>query len=64
MKWNVSSRCPACGNEVKWNLNGLAIPETHVPGLEHDGEPMRLIFYHPECAPDFVKAYHEWLARN
>jgi hypothetical protein len=62
LAWTTTDNCPACGRYAKLGDTGtLAIPETRVPGLWDDGNPMRILVFHGVCAPDYVLDYHKWL---
>ncbi len=60
----VRDTCPICDLPIRLNSDkgALLIPETHIPGF-YLGKSSRLIGFHPECAPDYVLKYHEWLAK-
>ena len=62
-----NDRCPVCNLAVNVysDKGSIGIPETHVPGLEHDGDCTRIVLFHPACAPPYVKEYHSRvLGRN
>jgi len=57
----IGELCPVCQCRVRV---GIALPETHVPGLEIDGNPLRIVVYHNECAPKFAHDYHDRLRKT
>jgi hypothetical protein len=56
-----AERCTICQCAATPGKDVLAVPETHIPGLELDGNPLRFYLFHMACAPDFARDYHDFL---